>query len=93
MSLGRQNDNEFISPETYVSNQVKIEQARKLLEQMEDKNRRGLQKFTEREQQQQAAQAELLKQKEKLQRKIQEGLEAQYVQTNDRPCSLSSSLD
>ena len=79
MSVGRPNGNEFISPETYVNNQVKIEQARKLLEDMERKNEIGLQNFTERERQQQAAQMHLLKQKEDLQRKIQEGLEAQSV--------------
>lgn len=79
MSVGRPNGNEFISPEIYISNQVKIEQARKLLEDMEKKNEIGLQKFTERERQQQAAEMQLLKQKEELQRKIQEGLEAQSV--------------
>ncbi|KJA29756.1 hypothetical protein HYPSUDRAFT_234805 [Hypholoma sublateritium FD-334 SS-4] len=79
MSVGRPNGNEFISPEIYISNQVKIEQARKLLEDMEKKNEMGLQNFTERERQQQAAEMQLMKQKEELHRKIQEGLEAQRL--------------
>lgn len=79
MSLQRTTGTGLISPEEYVANQAKIEQARKALEDMEHKNRVGLQKFAEAEREQQRIQAEILRQKQALERKVQEGLEAQYV--------------
>ncbi|KAF9478400.1 hypothetical protein BDN70DRAFT_46037 [Pholiota conissans] len=72
MSLQRINATEPISPEEFVVNQVRIQNARKALEQMEERNHLGLQIYTDRE-------LELMRQKEELERKVQEGLEAQRL--------------
>jgi hypothetical protein len=83
MSLGRPNPNEYISPVAYQTNQGLIKQAKAFIKNFEDMNESGMKKFQERESQLEQARKE-------LQRKVEEGEQARYV---NPPCAHRQSCD
>ncbi|KAF8969361.1 hypothetical protein BDZ97DRAFT_238499 [Flammula alnicola] len=76
MSIGRPKPNALIPPGEYQANQAKIEQAREYLNSLEEMNQTGLQRFTERER---ANQLQLEVMKRDLQKKVDEGIQAQLL--------------
>jgi len=72
MSLGRPNPYEYLSPQDYQANQAIIKQAKACIKTWENMNEFGREKFQERESQLEQARKE-------LQRKVEEGEQARYV--------------